>query len=157
MMSEVRFVQKSLEEVARVLEAAGKKTPTRQVQAVIDLFAASDSDTIETFLNALRERLEPKPKTKSTSAKKLNTDAIDQYVQQLRAVGTNKSAFDTLFAQLSNDKNIRKDEAVGIARAYTGRAKWKSKQDAIAAIKTQFDEQAYDEVKMRQVEKASRW
>jgi hypothetical protein len=158
-MNDVRLIRESLEEVARILEAAGKKAQTKAVRTAIELFSGHDADTFATFLSELQERVKPKPKKKAARTPDLRTDAIDDYVQRLQAAGTDKSAFDTVFVELSKDKKaVRKGEADAIAHAYTrGRTQWPKKQDAIDAIKVHFDEQAYDETKMRQVDKASRW
>jgi hypothetical protein len=158
MMSDVRFIRQSLEEVAGILEAASKKTQTKAVQSVIALLDGHDADSVPTFLEALREQLTKKPDKKPAPTKGLRTDTVEQYVGQLQAAGTNKSAFDSVFARVSKDKAVRKGEADAIAHAYThGRTKWPKKDDAISAIKIYFDERAYDETKMHQVDKASRW
>jgi hypothetical protein len=152
-MNDVRFIRQSLEEIARVLEAASKKTQTKAVQSVIALLDGHDDDSVPIFLQAMQEQLARRP---TGQTQNLRSDIIDQYVQRLR--DADMVTFDTVFARLSKDKAVRKGEADAIAHAYTrGRTKWPKKQDAIAAIKTHFDERAYDETKMHQVDKASRW
>jgi hypothetical protein len=157
-MNDVKFIRQSLEKVAGILEAAGKKTQTKAVQSVIALLDGHDDDPVPTFLEVLQQQLTQKPEKKVTPTKELRTETIEQYVRLLKAAGTDKSAFDSAFARLSKDKAVRKGEADAIAHAYTrGRTKWPKKQDAIDAIKVHFDEQAYDETKMNQVDQANRW
>jgi ABC-type oligopeptide transport system ATPase subunit len=155
-MYDVKLMRESLEKVARVLEAAGKKTQTKAVQSVIDLLSGHDTKSIPTFLTALQEQLERKPETKAAPTKDLRTETIEQYVRELTSAGTDKSAFDTVFARLSKDKTVRKAEADAIAHAYAGGPdSWPKKQDAIVAIRIHFDGQPHSEVRMRQVHKAS--
>jgi hypothetical protein len=153
---DVRLMRESLEKVARVLEAAGKKTQTKAVQNVIELLAGHDSESIPTFLKTLQEQLERKPEKKTAPPKELRTETIEQYVRQLRAAGIDKSAFESVLARLSKDKAVRKAEADAIAQAYTGGgARWPKKQDAFAAIRAHFDTLVHSEVKIREVRKAS--
>lgn len=155
-MYDVRLMRESLEKVARVLETAGKKTQTKAVQSVIELLAGHDTESIPTFLKTLQEQLERKPEKKAGLPKDLRTETIELHVRQLRAAGSDKSAFETLFARLSKDKAVRKAEADAIAQAYVGRrGRWPKKQDAIAAIRAHFDGHAHDDAKMRQVRKAN--
>jgi ABC-type oligopeptide transport system ATPase subunit len=156
-MYDVKLMRESLAKVARVLEAAGKKTQTKAVQSVIELLAGHDAESIPTFLETLQEQLEHEPERRAAPPKDLRAATIEQYVRQLRAAGTDKSTFDTVFARLSKDKAVRKAEADAIAQAYAGgRARWPKKGDAIAAIRVHFDGQAHNDVKMRKVRKASR-
>jgi ABC-type oligopeptide transport system ATPase subunit len=153
---DVRLIRESLEKVARVLEAAGKKTQTKAVESVIELLAGHDTESIPTFLETLQGQLEREPERKAAPPKDLRAETIEQYIRQLRVAGTDRGAFDTVFVRLSKDKAVRKVEADAIAHAYAGgRARWPKKQDAIAAIRTHFDRQAGSEIKVRQVRKAS--
>jgi ABC-type oligopeptide transport system ATPase subunit len=96
------------------------------------------------------------PEKKVAPPKELRTETIGQYLHQLRAAGTDQSAFDSAFARLAKDKAVRKAEADSVAHAYTGsRARWPKKQDAFAAIRAHFDSLAHSEVKIRPVRKAT--
>jgi ABC-type oligopeptide transport system ATPase subunit len=96
------------------------------------------------------------PERKVAPPKELRTETIEQYLHQLRAAGTDQSAFDSAFARLAKDKAVRKAEADSVAHAYTGSgARWPKKQDAFAAIKAHFDSLAHSEVKIRPVRKAT--
>jgi ABC-type oligopeptide transport system ATPase subunit len=153
---DVRLVRESLEKVARLLDTAGKKTQAKAVQSVIELLVGHDSESIPTFLKALQEQLERKPEKKAAPSKDLRTETIEQYVRQLHESGTDKSAFDSVFARLSKDKAVRKAEADAVAHAYGGGgARWPKKQDAFAAIRAHFDTMLHSETKIRQVRKAS--
>ena len=63
-----------------------------------------------------------------------------------------------MLAEISKDRDIRKDQANAIAREYTeGSATWPTKARALKEIKASFAGRALDAVKMRQVDKASRF
>jgi ABC-type oligopeptide transport system ATPase subunit/outer membrane biosynthesis protein TonB len=242
---DVRLIRGSLENIAQILEAAGKKTRTKAVQSVIELLAGHDSESMPTFLKALQEQLERepeqrepeqlepeqrkpeerkpeqrepeqrkpeerkpeqrepeerkpeerkpeqrepeerkpeerepekrkqkkrkpekrkpeklkpeklKPEKNAVPLKEFRTETIEQYVQQLRAAGTDQSAFHSVIARLAKDKAVRKGEADAVAHAYTGRGvRWPKKQDAFAAIRAHFDSLVDSEVKTRPVRKA---
>jgi ABC-type oligopeptide transport system ATPase subunit len=97
-----------------------------------------------------------KPEKKAAPTQELRTETIEQYIHQLRAAGTDQSALDRVFAQLTKDKAVRKAEADSVANAYTGGgARWPKKQDAFAAIRAHFDSLVHSEVEIRPVRKAS--
>jgi ATPase subunit of ABC transporter with duplicated ATPase domains len=97
-----------------------------------------------------------KPEKKVAPPKELRTETIERYLHQLRAAGTDQSAFDSAFARLAKDKAVRKAEADSVAHAYTGGGvRWPKKQDAFAAIRAHFDSLVHSEAKVRPVRKAS--
>jgi ABC-type oligopeptide transport system ATPase subunit len=97
-----------------------------------------------------------KPEKKVAPPKELRTATIEQYLHQLRAAGSDQSAFDGAFARLTKDKAVRKAEADSVAHAYIGGGvRWPKKQDAFAAIRAHFVSLVHSEAKVRPVRKAS--
>ncbi len=141
----VKRLREALEEAAGIMAAAGAKTQHKAFQTFLDIFKGHDNQPVPEFLAGLQRELRQEP-------------AVDRYIERLLEAGIDKKAFDSVFAELSKDKSIRKDEANAIARRYTeGLASWPTKARAMKEIKTSFAERALDAVKMRQVDKASRY
>jgi hypothetical protein len=141
----VKRLREALEEAAGIMAAAGAKTQYKALQTFVDIFKGQDDQQVPEFLAGLQRQLCQEP-------------SVDRYIEQLLAAGIDKKAFDSVFAELSKDKSIRKDQANAIARRYTdSHASWPTKARAMKEIKASFAERALDAVKMRQVDKASRY
>ena len=141
----VKRLRETLEEAAGIMAAAGAKTQYKAFQTFLDIFKGQDNQPVAEFLADLQRRLG-------------RERAVDHYIERLLEAGVDKKAFDSVFAELSKDKSIRKDEANVIACRYTeGRASWPTKASAMKEIKASFAERALHAVKMRQVDKASRY
>ena len=94
----------------------------------------------------------PQGQPSGKPARKDDDLIVERYVQRLRNAGTDKIAFDSVFAELSEDGAVGKEEADAIAHQYTeGRAHWPKKGDALKEIKTRFSERAYQALKMTRV------
>jgi hypothetical protein len=141
----VKRLREALEEAASLMAAAGAKTQYKALQTFLDIFKGQDNQPVSEFLAGLERRLSQDP-------------TVDRYIERLLEAGIDKKAFDGVFDELSKDKSVRKDEANAIARRYTeGNASWPTKARAMKEIKESFKERALDSVKMRQVDKASRY
>jgi hypothetical protein len=82
----------------------------------------------------------------------------EAYVKRLLEAGTDKSSFEAIFVELKNDRRVLKEGADAIAHEYTkGRRKWSNRKAALDAIRKKFVERAYQESKMRIVEKSKVW
>jgi len=83
---------------------------------------------------------------------------VSGYIQRLESAGTDRAVFDRVHAALGADKSVMKEDMDAIAHGYTGgRSKWPTRTAALEAVKIEYLERAYQEVKMVGVEKASRW
>jgi hypothetical protein len=151
----VKELRQALEEAAGILAAAGAKGPSRDLGAFLKLFDGHDDQPVEQFLSDLKVRLDrpaPVPKRERPP----DEQTVERYVQRLRQVGTDKILFDSVFAEISNDRAIRKEEADAVAHKYIGgRESWPTKREALEAIKQWFAHLAYQAVKLRTGEKAS--
>ena len=141
----VKKLRETLEEAVGIMAAAGARAQSKALQAFVDIFKGQDDQPISQLIVDLQERLHPEP-------------AVDLYTERLIKAGIDKRAFDSVLAEISKDRTVRKDQANAIAGKYTeGGAHWPSKARAIKEIKASFAERALDSVKMQQVDKASRF
>ena len=145
----VRSLRAAIGSIADILATSGRQQkPT--LETVVQLFEGHEEESFEEFLAGLRHRL-ALPMGKR-AMQELNEIAVAQYVRRLQEAGTDATAFENIFGDLSKDKAVRKVEANAIAQAYTGgRPKWPTKQKALEAIKTWFGTIAFNETKMRSV------
>ena len=138
-------LREALEEAAGIMAAAGAEAQSMALQRFVEVFKGQDDHAVSQLMADLRRRLHTEP-------------AGDRYIERLVGAGVDKKAFDSVLAEISKDKDIRKDQANAIARKYTeGSATWPTKARALKEIKASFAERALDAVKMRQVDKASRF
>lgn len=146
----VKSLREAIQTIADFLEASGAAPRGKSLHAVNDLLKGHDDESLEEFLAGLRHRSK-ESKIRAASAV-ANDVIVASYVQQLRAAGTDKGAFDQVFGELIKDKMVCKAEADAIAHAYTGgRPEWPTKRMALAAIATWFRELAFDQTKMCRV------
>jgi hypothetical protein len=145
----VKSLREAIRAVADCLKALGTKPRSQTLQAVDHLLEGHDDESLDEFLAGLQHRpKEPKLPCSSTA----NKATVLSYVQRLRAAGTDKTAFERVFDQLTRDKAVRKAEADAIAHAYTGgRAEWPTKRMALEAIARWFSGLAFDQTKMCRV------
>jgi len=74
---------------------------------------------------------------------------------RLNAAGTDRAAFDAVIADIAK---LSKAEVNTIQKAYIGgRDAWPTKRAALDALEMEFRERAYQEVKLQQVKKASKF
>jgi hypothetical protein len=140
-----RKLREALEEAAGIMAAAGAKAQFRALQRFVEVFKGQDDWPVSQLMADLQRRLHMEP-------------AVDRYIERLVGAGVDKKAFDSVLAEISKDRDIRKDQANAITRKYTeGSATWSTKARAVKEIKASFAERALDAVKMRQVDKASRF
>jgi hypothetical protein len=138
-------LREALEEAAGIMAAAGAKAQSKALQRFVEVFKGQDDKPVSQLMADLRRRLHEEP-------------AVDLYIERLVRAGVDKEAFDSVLAEISKDRGIRKEQANAIARKYTeGSATWPTKARAVKEIKASFAERALDAVKMRQVDKASRF
>ncbi len=126
-----------------ILQAAGSNQAAEDVRSLRKVLPEDAQTDARHALADLRELLE-----------RAQTDLVDAYSKRLQDAGTDESAFDTVCGDLNKDKAIGKDEANAIAHQYTGgRKKWPSRKAALDAIRKKFTERAYQEGKMKIVQR----
>jgi hypothetical protein len=153
----VKDVCRVLDDAVELLEAAGANTQGKGLKSLLEVFKISEGQSVDEFIADLRVRLTPAELKGQTDSEPKGT-RIEQYVRTLQEAGTDELKFQSVFGKLERDKSINKADVEAIAASYTGgRSKWRLKKDAIAAIRTTFNERAYQAVKMLQVDKASRF
>jgi hypothetical protein len=146
----VKSLREAIQTITDFLEASGAGPRGKSLHAVKDLLEGHDDESLEEFLTGLRYR--SKESITRACSSGVNDVTVASYVQRLHAAGTDKSAFDQVFGELTKDKTVRKAEADAIAHAYTGgRAEWPTKRNAFAAIAIWFRGLAFDQTKMCRV------
>jgi hypothetical protein len=153
----VRQLREALEEAAGIFAASGAKSQKEKIEAFLEIFHGHDDEEVAEFLAGLRQRLSQPDTPVERPRKQPDELIVERYVQRLRDTGTDKTAFDAVFAELSKDKALGKEEAEAIARQYADSRARLDKKGALKEIKTRFSELAYQAVKMMQVDKASRY
>jgi hypothetical protein len=152
----VKELREVLEEAEGILSAAGAKTSSKDFRTFVDLFKGHDDRPVAEFLAELRGRLNGRQPQSQVQPKAADEGVVAHYLKRLRDAGTDKSAFDRVHADLSNDSRVGKSEADAIAHSYTdGRERWPSKSEALSAIADAFAYEAYQAVKMKRVDKAT--
>lgn len=144
----MKQIQDILSRASGVLRAAGAKQAA-DVAAVAKLIGDSPDGSIDELvaasINALRQ-----PGPAEMTAKEM--------AAQLYKVGDEKVAFDQLYSAISQ-RQFSKEKAFEIAGLYTGAGPkaWRSKSDALKAIKRKFDERVYLEAKSRLNDEVTPW
>jgi hypothetical protein len=152
----VKELREVLQEAEGILAAAGAKGPRKEFRAFLELFKGQDDRPVADFLAELREHLTGRQSPSVSQPRGPDEEVVLHYVQRLRSAGTVKSVFDRVYADLSDDSRVSKEEADAIAHQYTGgRDKWPKKAEALTAIADWFAHGAYQAVKMKQVDKAT--
>lgn len=154
----VKELREVLEEAEGILAAAGAKGQSKEFRAFLGLLSGHDHRPVSEFLAELRKRLNGESVPTRGAEERADEATVARYVQRLRDAGADRRTFDLLFAELVKDDRVGKDEADAIAHLYTGgRDKWPKKGEALRAITDWFAHEAYQTVKLKQVDKASRW
>lgn len=137
----VKKLLDSLTGIASLLDAAGSKKVAADVRSSTQLFPANTAGNADQALAELRELLSQE-----------KAALVQTYVARLNEAGTADEAFNSVYADLSADKLIGKNEADAVAHEYTGgRTSWPSRKAAVDAIRKKFVERAYQESKMKVV------
>src|SRR5262249_8525418 len=114
----VKQLREALEEAAGIFAAAGATKQSDEIQAFLEIFPGHDGETVADFLAGLQKRLSESEVPGGKPTRKADDLIVGRYVQRLRKAGTDKIAFDSAFADLSEDRAVRKEEADAIAHQY---------------------------------------
>ena len=139
----IRKLLDTFDSVGAVVEAAGSKKAANGIRSLKGLFTGNLSRPADEGIDDLRGVL-----AADTLA------ARERHLKRLLEAKTDEALFRKAYEDVENDKRIAKDEMDAIAHNYTGgRRSWSSRRAALEAIRKKFVERAYQESKMRIVEK----
>jgi hypothetical protein len=146
-----------LNHIRRLFDSAGAKSAVKDLEALSRVLAPHANMSVAAFCADAETRIQQTQRTKSrkkapvsVGAVESNSEAIREYVTQLRDAGTDQQAFDAAFERLRGDKAIKSPYVGEIARQYSLSAtKYKSIKAAHADIKRTFLRQARFENKVR--------
>jgi hypothetical protein len=149
MAMSVKRLRAAIDQIASILQSAGAGNQSKNFSALSSLLEGNDEKSLPEFFAVLSA-----PTVPAT----VSGDGINRYIRRIEEAGTDEVGFSFVMSELLKDKAIRKADVDAIASGYTkGRSKWPTKRDGIKAIEATFRERAYQAVKMRQVEKASKF
>ena len=77
------------------------------LQRFVEVFKGQDDQPVSQLMADLRRRLRTEP-------------TVDRYIERLVGAGVDKKAFDSVLAEISKDRDIRKDQANAVARIHRG-------------------------------------
>jgi len=138
--------------------AAGARAAAQDLQIVSDMLRPHADSTVTAFCADMSAKLQaasarPKGRKKAVAPKPRaasNDAAIHQYIAELRDAGTERGAFDAVFARLNADKSLKAADVGEVARAYANSVtKYKSMAAARDDISKAFVRQARFENKLR--------
>lgn len=124
-----------LKRAAGLFEAGGAKEPAADLHAVEKLLADSGDVTVDEFVERTRDAIRaPKP----------SDMAPLEIVMRLNEIGVDRGRFEQFFAELKVPA-FNKEMAKTTASLFTGArpTAWKSKPQALDAIRKKFEERVY--------------
>ena len=132
---EIKTLQSALGHAASLLRVGGGKTQAKALDDVSTLLGATGDATVEEFVSKTKEALKPPAPVEVSSA---------EIAQRLHRAGTDKVAFEQVYALLT-PKDVAKPKVLQVAQYYIGSPKttWKSKPQALKAIRAKFDERVF--------------
>ena len=139
----VKQLLASLQGLAGVIEAAGAKKHASDLKSLEQIFDGQEDLEVGVALAELEKLLgDDKQRMR------------DEYLNRLVAAKTDEASFKAVHIEIERDQRVSKEDADAIAHSYTGgRRKWASRKASIEAIEKKFVERAYQESKMRIVER----
>ena len=147
-----------LDQLQQLYIAAGAKAPANDLKTFSDVLRLHANVAVDQFVLSVKQELvkatsaKPSGRKKAPAAAKKaspDTAAINEYVNQLRATGTDRLAFDQALANLKAAKTQSAAEVAEIARQYADTVtKYKSKAVAHSDISKAFVRQARFENKL---------
>lgn len=145
-----------LARLERVWSGGGARSPVKGVSQVRKAIAPHLTQTIDDMLDDLRA--EAAAKAARAAAKAVRDDVVASYVKRLEEAAHDRQVFDSVFADLSTDRRVRKVELDAIAERYAGGpAKRRNKAAGFEAIRASFFERALRERNAQVAEKATPW
>lgn len=148
-MSSISQFRSVLQRAASLFEASGAKTQADDIKAVEQLLADSGDTTVDEFVHRTQA---------ARNAPKAAELPPAEIVAMLNDIGTDRAKFDQLFAQLKLPA-FNKARAMTTAALFTGARTnaWKSKPQALEAIRQKFEERVYLASKAALNENVSPW
>ena len=138
-----------LKRAAGLFEASGAKAQAGDLEAVEQLLADSGDKSVDEFVEQTLA---------ARNAPKFSELAPTDIVAKLNEIGTDRARFDQLLAQMKT-AGVNKAKATGTASLFTGAraTAWKSKPQALEAIRQKFEERVYLAAKAKQNENVTPW
>ncbi|MEL6288243.1 MAG: hypothetical protein AAFQ35_05620 [Pseudomonadota bacterium] len=138
-----------LSDLADIFRAGGGNSSATDVELLADRIDTSCDRSADAALDLLEAELLEISPTPATP---------ERYIVALHEAGLSESAFLKVFAQIKNDKSIKKADAIEIMKGYAGEYKRaKTKSDAIESIERRFTELVYDDNAHRQAANTTPW
>ena len=139
----VKKLLESLQGLASVIETAGAKKHAQGLENLKGLFEGQEHRDTDEAIADLRKLLDDEKQR-----------ARGDYLKRLVDAKTDEAAFKSVHGELGRDPTISKEDADEIAHSYTGgRKKWATRKASLDAIQKKFVERAYQESKMKIVER----
>lgn len=134
-MSSISHLRRVLQRAVSLFEASGAKAQAGDIKAVENLLAETGDTTVDEFVDRTMTAL---------NAPKAAELPPAEIVAKLNEIGTDRAKFDNLFAQLKLSA-FNKSKATATAALFTGAraTAWKSKPQALEAIRQKFEERVY--------------
>lgn len=144
----IKELRSLLDRAGAMLVGAGAKRASADLSKVRNILDGDDQQSVEAFVAETKALLSQPP---------LHELSAEEIAKRLRAIGTDESQFARLFAELKS-KSLSKDKVIQVAALFTGGSSaWKSKNKALDAIRTRFEDDVYQASKMAQVDKVTPW
>jgi hypothetical protein len=147
---DVKELRSLLKRAETLFRRAGAPLQARALQDFNEVLERTDG----------RKSVDEYVETASTVLKQADVVALsaDEITAELDRLKTDATAFEALMRKLQQ-RQVSKEKAIAVAARYTGSpaAAWKSKAAALKAIKSRFDDRAYQADKDRLDEKVTPW
>jgi hypothetical protein len=139
----LRDLQNTLADLARFADASGGKKGGADIRTISGLLAGGGDLPAEKAIEELSSLIE-----------EFKQEIRQAYTERLTLAATRFDEFEPVFAELTANKLMDKDDMDKIAHAYIGaRATYRSRKAALDAIKDRFEERVYQASKMKIVER----
>jgi hypothetical protein len=139
----LRDLQNALSDLARFADAAGGRKGGADLRAISEVLKGDGDLSAETSIEELSSLIE-----------ELKEELRQSYAKRLAEATPSFDRFEPVFAELTANKAVDKDDMDKIAYAYIGaRTKYRNRKAALDAIKDRFEERVYQASKLKIVER----
>ena len=120
------------------------------VRKLADLLKPHDNRSFSDLLADLRKVLGGAPSPVAT------TNLVEEYAEKLQAASQKSAPIDGLLSELEKNKKLKNAELFHLAEQFLGsKAKFKSRKDAVRAIRQRHIERIQDDRNVAAIEKLS--
>lgn len=136
---QTRSLIEALTRLADFVNVAGAKKDAKEVRELGEFFESYKDKAVGEALQDVKHLLAEQCREK-----------LKPYLDKLTSAGVDEAKFGQAINLIEKDRSLVKEDAIALAKAYTSRSKnWKSKKDALEAIKKKFAEDLYQASKMK--------